>query len=138
MKVYLLYANPYDEGDEIFGVFSTVRKAAVARKLFSSKSNNVLFICGMELDELEKHFERAKLPERLYLLHRMKFISGNGGRWSVSVCGLDAFISNNQKENYVVEWKSHTTAHIMAKSEEEAVEIAEKMIDEGRVLHYEN
>jgi hypothetical protein len=137
MKVYLLYANPYDEGAENYGVFSTEDKAERARDILVGKSNHELYISEMEVDGLEEYFERANLPERLYTLHRMKLFSGRG-KWGVSVCGLDAFIENNHKEDMVVEWKHYTSASIMAKSEEEAVEIAEKMISEGRVLRYEN
>jgi hypothetical protein len=137
MKVYLLYSNPYDEDDENYGVFSTEEKAEKAREILTDKSNHELYISEMEVDGLEEYFERANLPERLYTLYRIKYLS-SGGKWSVSVCGLDAFIENSHKEDCVVEWKHYTSASIMAKSEEEAVEIAEKMIDEGRVLHYEN
>src|ERR1043166_621893 len=98
MKVYLLYSDPYDDGAEIFGVFSSEELAKQAVENFSSKSNYELFIWKLEVDELTQHFERAKLPERKYL---GSMLSAWSQQWTFSVCGLDSFIENDRKEHVV-------------------------------------
>ena len=141
MKVYLLYSNPYDEGYDVYGIFSTPRKALTAKKLFSGKSNYELRIMCLEMDELEQHFKRATLNQRLYLLHRTRYDflkEVNYGKWSVSPCGLDSFLDYKEdRQDYIVEFRHYMSGTVLAESEENAIEIAEKMISEGRVLLYQ-
>lgn len=137
MKIYLLYSNPYDEGAEIYGVFSTEEKVEKAREIFASKSNHELYVSEMEVDALEEHFERAMLPERPHSLWRTRTELGNRtfyGEWTFHIGGLDSFLERGAASEFVVETKYGMSAHVWAKSEEEAKEIVERMIGEGKIL----
>ncbi len=139
MKIYLLYSNPFDEGDEIYGAFSSEEKAEKAKEVFASRTRFELWVTNLEVDELEKHFERALSDESIYSGHRSRYSFGDQvsyGKWGFSIESLDTFLTSSyqedHKEPFIFENKMAMYATVKAKSKEEAEEIANKLVDEGK------
>jgi hypothetical protein len=140
MKIHILYSDPYDEGATVYGAFSSEEKAEMAREIFSSKSNHELYIMELDVDTLEKHYERAKNPKKLYYLSRTRSDYGFGmryGKWRVYPVGLDSFLEGGEESEKVIEFHHFSSANVLADSEEEAIAIVEKMISEGKVIDYD-
>ena len=132
MKTYILYEDPYDEGANIFGAFSTEERANEAHKIFSEVGNHELYIMELELDRLEKYFPEAQSGYWLYYGYRTRSDYGRGvsyGKWDFSACGLDSLFEKDRKTS-VVEFSRYVNVTIKAKSKEEAEEIANKILEE--------
>lgn len=132
MKIYILYENPYDEGDNVFGAFSTRRKANKAHKIFSEVSEHELYIREVELDELEQYYPAVKTGLRWFHGYRTRHNWGGSvvyGEWGMSQSGLDSLFGK-QRESDVLERDTHVWASIKAPSVEKAKEIADKILEE--------
>lgn len=129
MKIWLLYDNPWDDGDDVYGAFSSEEKAEKAREVFQPKANHELYVREFELDELEKFFEKALSSKRAYIGHAMKYNSPSGetvpGEWRFSACGLDDLLGEYRK-NHLIE-TSYLGSYVIASSEKEALEITQKL-----------
>lgn len=135
MKIYLLYDNPFDEGDNVYGVFSSEEKAEKARELFTPKSNYDLFIRELDVDDLEKFFEQAQTnPNRLWigwLRHAFAIPLGLKLVWDFSPAGLDSFLNQSNHKSMMLEnGLNSLSTTIVASSKEEAEQIANEMLQE--------
>lgn len=132
-KIWLLYDNPWDEGDDVYGAFSTEEKANEAHEIFSEVAKHDLYIREMEIDDLEQYYDRVKSGYGLYIGHKSRHhyppYPVRYGEWGFDQLGLDSFFEK-EKADYVVEMDSYVSAHIKAKSEKEAEEIADKIFNE--------
>jgi hypothetical protein len=136
MKIYLLYSNPYDEGAEIcvYGVFSTEDRANKTLEVFSEVSKHELYISEMELDCNEKYFKKIESGYCLFTGYSYKTLGQH--KWEMSRAGLDWFLGDRETENSVSDWGDHLYANIVSKSEEEAIEIADKILNEKKENYY--
>lgn len=131
MKIYLLYENPYDEGDNVFGAFSTEEKANAAHEVFSPVNTHELYIREMELDKLEEAFPLAQSGYRWYSGYKSRHGFRDSviyGNWDFSPCGLDSLFEDGA--NHVMVRPSRVWGFVKAKSEDEAVEVADKILSE--------
>lgn len=123
MKVWLLYDNPHDEGDNVYGAFSTEEKAEKAFTVFQSKANHPLFIREFELDSLEEFYERASSEYTFYVGWYM------GGKWDFSLVSLDSFLSDRTICHHILK-TGGISATIYAKSTSDAEHIANDLLSE--------
>lgn len=127
MKVHLLCSDPFDEGWDVYGAFSTEEKANRAADIFKSKSQYELFVSSFEVDELENYFDKASSEYYLYNLYKRHRI----GKWNVSSGGrLDSWIEyvDHPPKNHILE-TSALWCTVTAKSEEEAIVLADKLLE---------
>lgn len=126
MKIWMLYDNPYDEGCNVYGLFSTKAKAKRAIKLFQGKANHELFGREFEVDSLEQFFEKALSEYRFYTGWYM------GGKWDFSPQDLDSFLDKggNNSPRHVMLKTSQISVTIYAKSNEDAERIATELMVE--------
>lgn len=132
MKVYILYSNPYDEGDSVYGVFSSEEKVNKALEIFSPLNEHELYFREMELDELEKYYEKALSGYWLWIGNKPRHYLWKPvtyGDWGFYPAGLDSLFEDDRKD-YVLEMDTYVSARITAKSKEEAEEIANKIFEE--------
>lgn len=132
-KVWLLYDNPFNEGDNIYGVFSTEEKVNYAHGLLSKFSKDDLYILDYDVDELEKKYERLLSGRRLYIGRRKRYQWSSPisyGEWEEFYqSGLDSLLEE-EKPDYVFETRHDVSANIRAISSDEAKEKAEKIFQE--------
>jgi len=133
MKVYVLYDNPYDEGWNVYGIFSSKEKVEQARENFAFESKNELFWESFEIDALEKFFG----------VHKPKSYSGychpyfpltletiKQVQWtSVYESGLDDFLQDVTRKDSIM-LTSALWFSVSANSEEEAIQKANEMLKE--------
>lgn len=133
MKIYILYDNPYEEGDNVYGAFSTEEKANIAYEIFSPVSNHQLYIREIELDELEQYYERVKSGKRLYFgtLPKTTYLLNDGlvNKWNLSPCGLDSFFEKDAHKNTLCEFGGYFSATVVASSPEDAEKITNELIE---------
>lgn len=123
MKIWLLYDNPFDEGDTVYGAFSTEEKAELAITILQPKANYPLYVRELEIDSLEGMFEKAKSEYRKYVGWYMD------GKWDFHPCGLDSFLENLGTTHNLLN-TSQVSATIVAKSVEDAENIANELLPE--------
>jgi hypothetical protein len=102
MKIYVLYDNPFDEGWNVYGIFSSQEKLDKAIEVFTPVSNYELLWTFFELDELEKFFEIKKL--RIYGGYSPVHSVLNEDNiknitWNISPNGLDSFLQNEDRKD---------------------------------------
>lgn len=132
MKVYPLYKNVADE-IEVLGVFSTQEKVERAIEIFSPlEEPQKLEWEEFEIDLLEQIFDAALSGYQFYHLSSQKHYFGEtifSDNYVYSV-GIDSFLS--AREDFVYETEILIGASVKAKSKEEAIEKANKMLAEYR------
>lgn len=121
MKIWLLYDNPYDEGENIYGAFSTEKKAENASTILQPKANYPLYTKEFEVDELESLFEKTKSEYRKYVGWYMS------GKWDFYPCGLDSFLNDIDTKQFIMN-TGYISATIIAKSAEDAERIANELL----------
>jgi len=133
MKVYVLYDNPYDEGWNVYGVFSIQEKVEKALESFAPESKNELHWESFELDELEKFFGVHKPKAysgyasvyRPLTLETIKYI-----QWqSIYKSGLESFLVDGVGKNHMF-LSNSLSFRVFADSEEEAIQKANEMLKE--------
>ena len=122
-KIWLLYDNPFDEGDTVYGAFSTEERAEFAITVLQPKANYPLYVRELEIDGLGDVFEKAKSEYRKYVGWYMN------GKWDFSPCGLDSFLNNFDNKHYLLK-TSQVSATIIAKSVDDAENIANELLPE--------
>lgn len=133
MKVWVLFDDPYDEGWNVYGIFSSKEKLDIALELFSSKSNQELTWASFELDDLERFFEKAKQPSRWYTGYSpLPYSYGDDLSYldmHISPSGLDSFISDRDKKDTLL-LSNSLWLSVYAKSQEDAETKARMMLKE--------
>jgi hypothetical protein len=134
MKVYVLYDNPYDDGWNVYGVFSTEEKLKKALEKFTPESQHELNWAFFELDDLEKFFDVSKL--KTYSGYSPVYIPLNEKTiklvtWKIVYeSGLDKFLQDEIKKDSIYFFGSHLDFSIKAKDEEESIQKANEMLKE--------
>ena len=134
MKVYILYDDPFDEGWNVYGVFSTEEKLEKALEKFAPESQHELNWAFFELDKLEKFFDIPKLktfsgytPVYGTLNEEtIKYVTWK----SVHKSGLDKFLQEEIKKDSIFFFGSHLDFSIKDNSEDEAIQKANEMLKE--------
>lgn len=133
MKIYVLYDNPFDEGWNVYGVFSSEEIAIKLKDQFSNQANYELFIEGFELDRLTDFLGTNK--PRIYhgyspvheVLNKenIKYITWQ----SISPSGLDTFLSNSHKKDSLL-LSNALWLSVSARDEDEAIQKGNEMLKE--------
>ena len=132
MKVYVLYDDPYNEGWNIYGIFSSEDLLAKAIEKFTPYSNNELHWTLYDLDELTSFFETTK--QRKYYgyapfysnltTETLRFV-----HWDVQASELDSFLQKEERKDYIL-FSSALWFTVSADSAEDAISKANEMLKE--------
>lgn len=132
MKTYVLYKDVADE-IEVLGTFSTQEKVEKAIEIFSPLEEPYkLEWEEFEIDSLEQIFDVALSNDKFYHLNAIKhsFEETAFSDKYINLVGIDSLL--NDRGEYVIETDGLIGASVKAKSKEEAIERANKMLAEYR------
>lgn len=133
MKVYVLYDDPFDDGWNVYGVFSSQEKVDKAIEEFTSQSKYELNWASFELDDLERFFgvDRSKIFSGYAPFYRelneetIKYI-----QWqSITESGLDTFLQDTHRKDNIF-LSSALWFSVSANNKDEAVQKANEMLKE--------
>ncbi len=130
MRVYVLYDNPYDEGWNVYGIFSSEEKLIKAIEYFTPVSNHELFWAYFTLNDLEKFFHINK--QRRYtgyspVPYFMNEETIKHVDFGINPCGLDSFLQEEERKDSLL-LSSALWLSVSAENEDDAIRKGKEML----------